>query len=80
MAGAHKSVSIFYGIFEAVSLKILLRRILERRQIFFHYLLHAIWQRALETWPGLFKSKTKRRILEGMLTSCSGLEQLNFSG
>ena len=33
-----------------------------------------------ELWKnGLFMSKTKRRILEGMLTSCPGLEQLKFS-
>ena len=28
---------------------------------------------------GLLESKTKRRILEGTLTSCSGLERLKFS-
>ena len=28
---------------------------------------------------GLFQSKTKRRIVEGVLTSCPGLEQLKFS-
>ena len=32
-----------------------------------------------EIWKnGLFESKTKRRILEGMLTICQGLEQLKF--
>ena len=33
-----------------------------------------------ELWKnGLFVSKTLRRILEGMLKSCPGLEQLKFS-
>ena len=39
MAGAHKSVSIFYGVFEVVSLKILQKNI---KDIMHHYLLHAI--------------------------------------
>ena len=42
-----------------------------------HYLLDAIWQRTLGK---LFICNTKSRILEGMLTSCPGLEQLYIFG
>ena len=51
-------------------------------KIIHHYVLHAIWQNKtqIKLWTnGLFGSKAKRRILEGMLKCCPGLEQLKFS-
>ena len=69
MAGAHKILQ--RGIFTQNFAK----RDIKRRQNYsslFMLFGKEIWKN------GIFESKTKRRILEGMLTSCPGLEQLNF--
>ena len=79
MAGAHKGVWIFYGVFVVASLKIWQKRISIKKAaklfIIIYFMLFG-----KELWKnGVFASKTKRRILEDMLTSCPGLEQLKFS-
>ena len=64
MAGAHKSVWIFKkGYKKAAKLFII---------IYFMPFGKELWKN------GLFEEKTKGRILEGMLTSCPGLEWLKF--
>ena len=71
MAGAHKSVWISYGVFEVISLKILQKRTLKRRQNYLSLFTSCHLAKNVGK-NGLFESKTKRHILEGMLTSCPG--------
>ena len=77
MAAVHKSVWIFYGVFEAVSLKFLKKDIKQAAKLFIIIYFVPFGK---ELWKnGFFVSKTNRRILEDMLTSCPGFEQLKFS-
>ena len=76
-SASHKSVWIFCGVFEVVSLKTLKKRIKKTAKLFiiiqFMPFGKGLWKN------GLLEPKTKGRTLEGTLTSCSGLERLKFS-
>ena len=77
MAAVHKSVWIFYGVFEAVSLKILKKDIKQAAKLFIIIYFVPFDK---ELWKnGFFVSKTNCRMLEDMLTSCPGFERLKFS-
>ena len=78
MAGAHNSLWIFYGVFESSFAENISKKDIKKAEKLFIIIYFMLFSK--ELWKnGLFVSKTKRRILEGMLTSCPGLEVLKFS-